>query len=240
MLGTAIGAKFAPTYVSIFMDKLESGFLKSQKLTLLLWYRYIDNVFFIWTHGEDKIASFLNDLNNYHPKIKFTHASNKEHVSLLYLSLKLSGNELSTDLDIKSTDRHHYLHYTSSHPDHTKKSKIYSQDLRLPRICSEEKDFDKHICEMKSWLSKRGYPEKLIENETSKVRFSGQRISRRTKGEKDVPLAGTYHPLFKYIGKIIYDDLHLLYMNKELKHPFTPGLMSREKCSNLQQFPAQT
>ena len=31
--GTAIGTKFAPAYASIFMDKIESHFLKSQELT---------------------------------------------------------------------------------------------------------------------------------------------------------------------------------------------------------------
>ena len=71
LLGTAIGTKFAPTYASIFMDKLESGFLKSQDLTPFLWCRYIDDVVFIWTHGKEKLALFLNDLNNYHPNIKF-------------------------------------------------------------------------------------------------------------------------------------------------------------------------
>ena len=52
--------------------------------------------------------------------------------------------------------------YTSSHPEHTKKSVVYSQALRLSQICSQEKDLKKHICEMKSWFSQRGYPQKLI------------------------------------------------------------------------------
>ena len=77
--GTAIGTKFAPMYASIFMDKLERGFLKSQELAPLLWYCYIDNAFFIWTHGEEKLASSIDDLNSYHPNIKFTHESNKQH-----------------------------------------------------------------------------------------------------------------------------------------------------------------
>ena len=34
--GTAIETKFALTYASIFMDKFESDFLKSQELTPLL------------------------------------------------------------------------------------------------------------------------------------------------------------------------------------------------------------
>ena len=45
--GTTIEKKFAPTYAITFMDKLERDFLKSQELTPLLWYRYIDDVFFI-------------------------------------------------------------------------------------------------------------------------------------------------------------------------------------------------
>ena len=126
LLRTAIGTKFAPIYASIFMDKLETDFLKSQELTPLFWYHYIDDMFFIWTHGEEKLISFLNVRNNYHPNIKFIHESNKEHIPLLDLNVKLSGNKLSTNLYIRSTDRHQYLHYTSSQPDHTKKSTVYS------------------------------------------------------------------------------------------------------------------
>ena len=36
-LGTAIRFKFALTYGDIFMNKLKSGFLKSQELTSFLW-----------------------------------------------------------------------------------------------------------------------------------------------------------------------------------------------------------
>ena len=78
---------------------------------------------------------------------------------------------------------------------------------------------------MKLWFSQRGYPQKLIETETSKVKFFGQRVFHRAKVEKDVLLVVTYHSLLKSIGKIIYDNLYLLYMNEELKHFFTSGPM---------------
>ena len=78
---------------------------------------------------------------------------------------------------------------------------------------------------MKSWFSQTGYLQKLIETETSKVKFSGQRVSHSTKVGKDFALVVTYHPIFKSIGKIIYDDLYLLYMNKESKKFFTRGPM---------------
>ena len=112
---TAIGTKFPPFYACIFMDELETRFLESQSLQPLVWFRYIDDIFFIWTHGKDKLKKFLDDLNSFGDSIKFTHESSKESVALL--------DCLTTDLCFKGTDRHEY-HFNSSHPDHTKRSII--------------------------------------------------------------------------------------------------------------------
>ena len=38
----------------------------------LIWWRYIDDIFLLWTHGEDKLNGFITYLNNLHPTIKFT------------------------------------------------------------------------------------------------------------------------------------------------------------------------
>ena len=139
--GTAIGTKFAPTYACIFMDKLETDFLNTQKYLLLGWYRYIDDTFFISTHGEEKLKFFPDDLNKYPPNINFTHESNKECINFLNLTVSLLDNKVSTDLYIKPIDRHQYVHYSSLHPDHTKKSTAYSQTFRVNRICSVETHF---------------------------------------------------------------------------------------------------
>ena len=80
---------------------------------------------------------------------------------------------------------------------------------------------------MKSWFSQEGHPQKLIETETSKVKFSGQSVFHRTKVTKGVPVVVTYHPLLKTVGKIIHGNLNLLYINEELKHLFTPGPMEK-------------
>ena len=45
------------------MGEVETEFLKSEELQTFLWPRYIDNAFFIWTHGEEKLTQFLNELN---------------------------------------------------------------------------------------------------------------------------------------------------------------------------------
>ena len=52
IFGTAIGTKFAPTYTCIFMDQIEIKFLRTQSHQPMVWFRYIENIVFIWTHGE--------------------------------------------------------------------------------------------------------------------------------------------------------------------------------------------
>ena len=53
--GTAIGPKLAPPYSILFMVELEEEILREVELKLYLWWRYIDDIFFIWEH--DRICS---------------------------------------------------------------------------------------------------------------------------------------------------------------------------------------
>ena len=104
--GTAIATKFAPPYACIFMNEVETSFLETQEMKPLVWFRYIDDVFFIWTHGQEKLDSFLEELNRCNSSIKFTYESSKTSIPFLDLTVSLSNGYLSTDLHIKSTDRH--------------------------------------------------------------------------------------------------------------------------------------
>ena len=61
--GTAIGTKFALAYASTFMDEIETNFLDMQKFKLLVWFRYIDDVFFIWAHAKGKLEEFLKKVS---------------------------------------------------------------------------------------------------------------------------------------------------------------------------------
>ena len=50
--GTAIGTKMAPSYAILFMAYIENQILESSVLQPLVWWRYIDDIFLIWQHGE--------------------------------------------------------------------------------------------------------------------------------------------------------------------------------------------
>ena len=114
------------------MDKVETEFLKTQEKTPLLWFRYID-IFFNWTHGKEQLETFLQELNNFNPDLKFTYESNEKEIPFLYLKVQLNEGKISTGLHIKSKGRHQHLHFTSSHINHTKGSAVYSNGLRIKK-----------------------------------------------------------------------------------------------------------
>ena len=104
--GTAISTKFAPPYACIVMDQVESKFLQTQKVQPLLWLRYIDDIFFFWTHGEKRLKTFM-EFNNFNPNIKFTYEFSEASINFLDLNVKFSNGKLQTSLYVKPTDCHH-------------------------------------------------------------------------------------------------------------------------------------
>ena len=85
-----------------------------------MWFRYIDNIFFIWAHGEKNLKRFMMEFINFNPNIKFTYEFSEESINFLDLNVKFSCGKLQASLYVKPTDYHKYLHFESSHPKHTK------------------------------------------------------------------------------------------------------------------------
>ena len=70
--GTAMDMALAPNYANLFMDKFRTKTLEQYPLKPLIWKRFIDDIFMIWTHGEQELHKFVEYLNSIHPTIKFT------------------------------------------------------------------------------------------------------------------------------------------------------------------------
>ena len=83
--GTTIGTKFAPTCFCVFMDQVETDFLRAQENVPLVWFPYINDVFFIWTHGENELNSFMRKLNQFNPNLCVTYESSKKRNCLFRL-----------------------------------------------------------------------------------------------------------------------------------------------------------
>ena len=61
-----ISTKFTPPYTCIFMDEMETSFLKTQQLQQFILLRYINHIFFIWTQDEGQ----LKYLDKFHLHLK--------------------------------------------------------------------------------------------------------------------------------------------------------------------------
>ena len=62
--GLATGKPMAPNYANLFMDHSEQNLLRDyfQKtgLSPLVWFRFMDDIFFIWTRNKDSWDGFKN------------------------------------------------------------------------------------------------------------------------------------------------------------------------------------
>ena len=128
--GTAMGSPFAPNYANLFMGKFEMDFVySSENVCLKCWFRYIDDVFFIFS-GTVELNQFHEFLNSRLDSIRFTLEYNMSSISFLDVQVSRStGQVLQTSVFWKPTDRNNFLHSKSYHPPSMKKSLPYSQFL---------------------------------------------------------------------------------------------------------------
>ena len=220
--GTAMGTRMAPSGACLFMGRLEEQLLATAPKTPLIWLRYIDDVFLIWTHGEEELDRFILHCNAKHHTIKFTAERSYKCLPFLDVMVELRDGHLHTDLYSKPTDTHQYLQWSSCHPRHTKESLPYSLAFRLRRICSSDTTFTSRTEELENYLHNRGYPSRVIKKQIQKVMDIPRSEALRpretnVKNEDRVPFVITYDPSHSSIASTIHKYLPILHSSKRCK-----------------------
>jgi len=106
--GTWMGRDWAPRYVDIYMAKFEKEVHLKCPLQPHTYYRYLDDIFIMWTHGEDSFMDYLNNLNDHEPPIRFKYVMQKERIDFLDTTIfknPLDNSQLFTKA-FKPTDTH--------------------------------------------------------------------------------------------------------------------------------------
>ena len=221
--GKAMGIKMAPSYTNLYMGHLEDRFLRETAHQPLMWFRYIDDIFFIWTHGEEKLTQFYSHYNTFDPHIKFEQTKSTTNIPFLDVQVINDKGKISTDLYTKPTDTQQYHNWTSCRPRHTKTSIPYSLALRLRRICSNDQLFEKRARELQNVLLERGYKNKLIKDCTTKARKTTREEALKTKlnaSTDRVPLVVTFNPALPNPHKILNDHQHVLHRSSKCQTIF--------------------
>ena len=218
--GTAMGTRVAPSYANTFMGWFEDEFVYTYNPAPMVWKRFIDDIFVIWTHGLERLNAFVHHLNNCLPSIKFEAEQSCSEIHFLDVTVSIDEqHNLQTDLYTKPTDSHNYLNYKSAHPRHCRDGIPYSQFLRLKRICSNTDTFTHQCREMSKNFIKADYPPNVIRESFKKV-FLLDRITllnnlpieeedKEATNDKTF-LITTFHPNFRECNNIVQRNWDLL------------------------------
>ena len=164
-----MGPKNACSYADLAMGIIDEKAKFEGSLRPMLWWRYRDDIFYLWTQGLPKLLEFTDYINDLYPTIKFELVYSESHLNVLDLTYFRNGF-ISTDIYAKPTDSHLYLPFSSSHPSHCKRAVPFRVALRIKRNCSTN-DFLQNRCkEYKGYLKFQNYPaQSLLINSLTKL-----------------------------------------------------------------------
>ena len=189
------------------MGKFENDFLSTSNKNPLLWLRFIDDIFFIWPHSEADLLSFINNVNSFHPNIKFSHEHSTTTVNFLDVTItKDCDNNLITSVFEKPSNCHQYVEYSSCHPKTCKAGIPFSQAKRYRRITTNTDQFHQDCKNIQQHFKDRNYPEELIDKAISKAASLSRddALKSVTKSDSEIiPFVCTFNPSLPNIGKTI-------------------------------------
>ena len=205
--GVSMGTRVAPTYANMVLSVMEDSFLEEQVLKPKCWFRFIDDICFIWGHGEKELLSFIQAFNNIHKSIQLTFEFSYQSVNFLDTTVKLTPPSVSFDLFKKPTDTTNYLMHKSCHPPGCKKG-FFSQLLRLRRNCTDLHKFVHHANALKDAFITRGYTRKSLDTAitqaTSITRDSLLTTKVHVNQEKRFICVLPHNPLNVNLGRLVH------------------------------------
>ena len=224
--GVTMGSICSPSYANIFMGFFESKYIYPIiRGKCKLYTRYIDDIFLIWHGTEKELTEFFKKINNFHHTIKFDPKYSFTEINFLdTVVYKDNKYKLQTKVYHKPTDRTSLLHYKSEHPSGTKTSIIYSQALRIKRICSETIEMLKEFTILKEKLLTRGYSEHIINFHVNKTySISRDELLREKQLKKNttkLPFITTYNKTLPNIRSAIENHWNTLQINNKISELF--------------------
>jgi hypothetical protein len=124
----AMGSPLSPVIAKFFMEDFEKKAIEQATHKPVCWFRYVDDTFVIWPHGQEKLTEFLNHLNGLHNKVQFTMEKEEDgHLPFLDNDIyRKPDGSLGHKAYRKPTHTNLYLHQNSHHHPANKQSVLAS------------------------------------------------------------------------------------------------------------------
>ena len=114
--GTAMGKRFAPALANIYLLEFDEKATNGYKTKPILYFRYIDDIFFLWPGNAQSLAEYEQYLNNLIPSISIKLKHSNTEIDFLDVTIYKSDDVLKTKVYFRDTDTHQLLHKDSFHP----------------------------------------------------------------------------------------------------------------------------
>lgn len=164
-----MGSPLSPLLAEIFMNKLETEHVMSQKNPyfkhIVYYHRYVDDVLIAWKGTDRQLTSFITYMNKIHEKIKFTLEKEIDQ-SLNFLDLTITRNNEKHDFKIyrKPTYTDTTIHATSNHTKSHKHAAFHAMIHRLVNTPLNKQNYNQELKTIKIIAQNNGYEPKLINN----------------------------------------------------------------------------
>ena len=182
--GIAMGTPFAVTAANAFMYYLEKDVVTQFSSYLLLYKRFIDEIFFIWKGPKENLLEFLSCLNNKNDRIKLTYVIDESSISFLdlfpYRNANFSTLQFSTFQ--KPLNKYLYIPFESFHPASNKRA-FRGELMRYSRNSSTFKAFSETREKFWKHLRLHGYPVGFLLPLFREVKYSNRTKWLQRKGK---------------------------------------------------------
>ena len=108
---------------------------------IILWSRFIDDIFIVWSGPIEEAERFVEDLNYTDLNLQFTSDISNTFVHYLDTKVYVEEGILKTTLYRKPTAGNSLLHGSSQHPKRLKDSIPFGELLRACRNCTDDVEF---------------------------------------------------------------------------------------------------
>ena len=189
--GTAMGKPPAPPWATIFEGIHEINFLPQWDSNILVYKRFIDDVWGIWLPSEDATVDaqrwldFQAEVNNNHGlEWEFTDRSLSDNFLDLTTRITADGS-IETTLFEKPMALYLFIPPHSAHPPGVLAGHIFGNVLRIFRLNSNESDIVQDVLEFYRRFTRRGHTHTILKPLFNKAIANARKYMETSQAQRD-------------------------------------------------------
>ena len=233
--GIAMGTNAAPVLANLYLADLLDPHITANR-NVRYYKRFLDDLLIFWKGTDEDLTTFIANLNNLIPGIKFTSNRSKQQVEFLDLNIFIQDNDLHFSTHQKVLNKYIYISPKSCHPQHTLTGFIKGE---LTRYALNSSNYHLYCTTRRLFFARllaRGYQRKFLLPIFNNHKYSNRyktNINTNTDSLSVFRIRYSYRSKLTYFGRSFKS-----YLNVQLKQhlPTTRFLIAWKRSRNLQSY----